>query len=334
MTSPVLEIRDYALSYHASAGVTRILDELSLTIGPGEVLGLVGESGSAKSSLANAIIRDLPGRIAHESGEIRLSGEDLTGRSEAEMTQIRGRRIAMVFQNAATALNPTRTLGDHLTEIIGRYRQGEGADTASEARALLAKVRLPDPEAMLSRYPHEVSGGEKQRVVLALALACEPELILFDEPTSALDATTAAVLLDLVRDLQRETGVAGLFISHDLGVVADIADRIAVIYGGRIVEEAAPAELFSAPRHPYTQALLSSLPRPSDGRTGRALNPSASAPAPRLGPPPDCIYAASCQWFKSGICDAGPVPSQRNGGQESRLPENRCHHPGNGNAAT
>lgn len=306
-TPPALEIRDYALSYHSPAGVVRILDDISLSIAPGEVLGLVGESGSAKSSLANAIIRDLPGKVAHESGTICLAGRDLMKMNAAELEQTRGARIAMVFQNAGAALDPTQTLGGHLLEMIVRHGAQADGDALSHALSLLQLVGLPDPEAMMRRYPHEVSGGEKQRVVLALALTCNPELILFDEPTSALDATTAATLLDLLRDLQIKTGVAGLFISHDLGVVADIADRIAVIYGGRIVEEATPSVLFANPRHPYTRALLASLPRPSDVRKGRQLDIASSALAPRSGPPPNCVYSGSCQYFNADICDAAPV---------------------------
>lgn len=309
--APALEIRDYALSYRGPTTAIRILDDLSLTIHRGEVVGLVGESGSAKSSLANAVIRALPGRIAHEAGQIRLGGRELRTLPAAELEAIRGTRIAMVFQNAASALNPTRTLGSHMRELLKRHRDLTGAAAEEHLRKAFATVGLPDTEAMARRYAHQVSGGEKQRVVLALALACDPELLLFDEPTSALDATTAATLLDLVRDLRRRTGIAGLFISHDLGVVADIADRIAVMYGGRIVEMATPEALFTDPRHPYSRALLASLPRPTDTRSGRRLNVAGGVPAPRTGPPPPCIYAGACAFRAPGICDARPVHLRR-----------------------
>ena len=213
----------------------------------------------------------------------------------------------MVFQDAATALDPTQTLGGHLSEMLRVHRGLAGAAARAQAAELLEMVGLPDPQAMLNRYAHQVSGGEKQRVVLALAMACEPELILFDEPTSALDATTSGAFLDLLREVQARTGVSALFISHDLGTVAEIATRVAVIYGGRIVEEAAAAELFANPRHPYTRALLASLPRPSDSRTGRALDTTGSRPAPRRGTPPACVYSASCPAFLKGICDAQAV---------------------------
>ncbi len=312
--TPALRLTEYALSYASVAGDVRILDRINLTIARGEVLGLVGESGSAKSSLANAIMRDLPGTIAKEAGQIDLGGDNLMAMTEAELDHVRGRRIAMVFQNAATALDPVQTLGDHLTETLAVHDETLDAN-ARTARAidLMSLVGLPDPQGMMSRYPHQVSGGEKQRVVLALAFASDPELILFDEPTSALDATTAATLLDLFRDLQVRTGVAALFISHDLGTVAGIADRVAVIYGGRIVEEASSNVLFSSPRHPYTRALIASLPRPSDNRTGRTLNTTAARPAPRLTAPPPCIFAQSCAEFTPGLCDAAVVDLTQQG---------------------
>lgn len=317
VTAPVLRIVDYSLAYASTGGVVRILDNIRLEIPRGEVLGLVGESGSAKSSLANAIMRDMPGRVASESGRILLSHTDLTASTESSMEAIRGKRIAMVLQNASTALNPTLSMGNHMIETISQHRDPsstEGQDAVvTQAEALLAMVGLPDPGAMMDRYAHEISGGEKQRVVLAMAFACEPELILFDEPTSALDATTAATLLDLFAELQQRTGVAALFISHDLGVVSRIADRVAVIYGGRIVEEAATEALFSEPRHPYTQSLMASLPRPSDSRTGRQLDTSGNKPARRIGTAPACIYAESCPLHESSVCDVSQVVIDESG---------------------
>lgn len=307
----VLRISDYSLIYGTRAGDVRILTDVSLSIGAGEILGLVGESGSAKSSLANAILRDLPGRVSHEAGTITLADVDFTHASETQLQGLRGKRIAMVFQNAGLALDPVQTLGDHLTETLERHQIANASDAPRKAQELLSSVGLPDPEAMMARFPHEVSGGEKQRVVLALALACQPDLVLFDEPTSALDATTAATLLDLLRDLKSRTGIAGLFISHDLGTVADIADRVAVIYGGQIVEEATPDMLFADPLHPYTQSLIASLPRPSDSKSGRSLSANLThAAAPRTGPLPTCIYAHLCPHHDAALCDAAPVRSR------------------------
>lgn len=306
-----LQIDNYALSYGTDAGDVRILTDISLTIARGEILGLVGESGSAKSSLANAIMRDLPGRVTHEAGGITLAGQSLTGATEAELQALRGKRIAMVFQNAALALDPVQTLGDHVVETLIRHENLSPEGARTRTRQLFETVGLADPDAMAGRFPHEASGGEKQRVLLALALACDPDLILFDEPTSALDATTAATLLDLLRDLKGRTGIAGLFISHDLGTVADIADRVAVIYGGQIVEEATPDLLFANPVHPYTQALIASLPRPSDTRSGRSLSAVASnAPAPRMGSLPACIYSHLCPHHDPAVCDTGRVTAR------------------------
>ncbi len=307
----VLAIEGYALNYASARGEVRILDQIDMSISRGEVLGLVGESGSAKSSLANAIIRDLPGKVTFEAGRIALSGDDLMTLDEAGLGAIRGRRVAMVFQDAATALDPVQTLGGHLREALAAY--GFEGDPDERIMELFETVRLPDPRELQDRYPHEVSGGEKQRVVLALAFAANPDLILFDEPTSALDATTAATLLDLIRDLKERTGFSALFISHDLGAVSAVADRVAVMYGGRVVEEGPTDLLFSAPRHPYTRALLASLPRPSDTLTHRALNTNAANPAPRLTAPPPCIFAASCQHHAPDICDTAPVTLQKQG---------------------
>ena len=306
-STPTLVVENYALSYTSAAGPVRILDALSLEIGRGEVLGLVGESGSAKSSLANAVMRDLPGQVAHESGRILLSGDDLTAMDKQALEQVRGARISMVFQDAAGALDPTQTLGDHIEETLSIHLAMASAQARIRALELMDLVGLADPKRMHKRYAHEVSGGEKQRVLLALAFACDPELILFDEPTSALDATTAATLLDLFSELQARTGTSGLFISHDLGTVAAIAHRIAVMYGGRIVELATSEALFSNPRHPYTRALIASLPRPSDTRTGRQLDVVGSQPAPRIGEPPACVYSGSCANHVADACDVRPV---------------------------
>ena len=268
VVAPILVIDNYSLSYLAGAQVLPILDGIELTIQRGEVLGLVGESGSGKSSLAYAVLQGLPGRIATQQGAIRFLGEDLLSASEAQLQRVRGSQIAIVFQNAATALNPTQTLGEHVIEVLRRHR-GLDRDRALERTVTLFKqVGLADAERLLDRYAHEISGGEKQRVVLATAFACDPDLILFDEPTSALDATTAASLLDLLRELQALSGIAALFISHDLGVIATIAHRVAVIYRGRIVEQNTTAQLFRNPVHDYTQMLLSSIPKVSNVAVG------------------------------------------------------------------
>ena len=304
MSGEILAVRDYSVAYATGRGPLQVLEGVSLGAGSGEVLGLVGESGSGKSTLAYAVMRTLRAPVAAESGDILLGGVALRGLDESRLSAIRGNRVAMVFQHPGASLNPTLTLGEHFRQVLARHRAVAPADAAGETERLLAMVGLPDPSLTARKYPHEVSGGENQRAVIALAFACEPELILFDEPTSALDATTAANVLDLFRDLQRETGVAALFISHDLGVVSEIAHRVAVIYAGRIVEVAPVADLFSAPRHPYTRALLASLPRPS--LAGRGLAAIPGALPDRTRPIAGCHFADRCP-LAGGICRKGTV---------------------------
>ncbi len=260
--TPVLAVDDYSLAYRTRDGILPALRQVGLRVDRGEVLGLVGESGSGKSSLALAIMRHLPGNALETSGRIQLTGEDLMGASDRRMDGLRGRRIGMVFQDPSTSLNPIMTLGDQIIEVLRRHR-GVGSQAARvEAACMFERVGLQDPKGMMRRYPHEVSGGEKQRVVIASTFACQPECILFDEPTTALDVITARQILDLLQDLQQETGVASLYISHDLALVAAIADRVAVIHRGAIVEQGTAAQIFRRPEAPYTRSLIDSVPRP------------------------------------------------------------------------
>ncbi len=276
--NPVLDVRDYGLGYLTDAGPVTALEGVSLSIAPGETHALVGESGSGKSTLAWAIMRHLPPNAVEADGEILLSGEDLRGRSRAQMQAIRGRRVAMVFQDPSAALNPVMRMGDQIAEVFIRHR-GLTRDAAwQEGIAALERTGISRPAEIMTRYPHEASGGEKQRVVLATAFACNPELIIFDEPTTALDILTAQQILDLFLRLREETGVAALYISHDLGLVARIAHRVSVIDKGRIVETGPVAEVFAAPAHPYTSALLAAVPRPEVRLSG----PEPETPAPVL----------------------------------------------------
>jgi peptide/nickel transport system ATP-binding protein len=258
----LLEIAGLTLDYATHAGAFRALEDVSLSVAPGEVLGLVGESGSGKTSLAMAVMGRLAGNARLRAGTIRLGNENLVTLAPAAMRAIRGRRISMVFQNPATSLNPTLTLGRQITEVLERHRGLTPAAARQEAVAWLQRVELRDAEALMRRYPHEVSGGEKQRVVIATAFAPQPELVLFDEPTTALDVITGARILALFRRLRAETGVAGLYISHDLGLVARVAERVAVMRGGRVVETGPAAHIFSAPAHDYTRRLVDAVPRP------------------------------------------------------------------------
>ena len=259
--APVLDVDGYSLDYATPKGFVRALDAVTLSIAKGEVLGLVGESGSGKTSLAWGVMRYLPAS-AKESGRISLAGKDLTAATGEEIDAIRGRRIGMIFQDPSTSLNPTLPLGEQLAEVLVRHRGLTRKEAWAEGEAMLARVGLRLPAQMMRRYPHEASGGEKQRVVIATAFACQPECILFDEPTTALDVITARQILDLFAELQAETNVASLYISHDLAVVSSICNRVAVIHRGRIVEQGPIGDVFASPQDAYTRMLLAAVPRP------------------------------------------------------------------------
>ncbi len=263
----VLQVRNYSLDYLTAGGTFRALKNINLEVGAGEILGLVGESGSGKTSMAWSIMRYLPANARETGGEIRLRGENLTAKSPAEVNRIRGKRISMVFQDPGTSLNPTLSLGTQLTETLRRHRGLTARQAWSEGEAMLDRVGLKSPAEMMKRMPHEASGGEKQRVVIATAFACNPECIIFDEPTTALDVITSRQILDLFLDLQAETGVASLYISHDLALLSRTAKRVAVIRRGEIVEQGAVDAIFNAPQHDYTRQLIAAVPRPSDRLT-------------------------------------------------------------------
>jgi peptide/nickel transport system ATP-binding protein len=259
--NPALAIKNYGLDYVTPAGPVAVLRDISLEIAAGEVLGLVGESGSGKSSLAWALMRHLPRNVREVSGSLRLGDIDLQ-KTPKQLAQVRGRRIGMVFQDPSTALNPTLTIGRQVTEALQRHRGLRSREADALAIELLGHVELRNPAAIMRRYPHEISGGEKQRVVIATAFGCRPDVILFDEPTTALDVITGARILDLFARLRAETGVAALYISHDLAMVTRVADRVAVIRRGRVVEQAGASEIFRAPRAAETRALVAAVPRP------------------------------------------------------------------------
>ncbi len=260
--TPVLEVRGYSLAYATPAGPVEALRKVDLAVRPGRTLGLVGESGSGKTSLAWAIMRYLPANAVERAGALMLMGEDLRAKTSDEVLDMRGRRVSMVFQDPGTSLNPVLRLGEQISEVLVRHR-GLAAKEALEAgEAWLARTGINRPSDMMQRYPHEASGGEKQRVVIATAFACNPELIIFDEPTTALDIITARQILDLFDTLRDETGVTALYISHDLGLVSQVAQDVAVINNGEIVEQGPRDRIFEAPRHAYTRNLLAAVPHP------------------------------------------------------------------------
>ncbi|WP_207000000.1 dipeptide ABC transporter ATP-binding protein [Trinickia mobilis] len=259
--SPVLEIKDYSLDYETPRGAHHALRQINLTINRGEVLGLVGESGSGKTSLAWAIMRYLAKNARDAGGTISLGGDNLLTKSEADINSLRGRRMAMVFQDPSTSLNPNLSLGEQLSEVLVRHRGLAKAKAWEEGIAMLERVGLKSPSKMMRRYPHEASGGEKQRVVIATAFACKPECIIFDEPTTALDVLTSRQILELFEVLQAETDVASLYISHDLTLVSKVADRVSVIHKGVIVEQGDVKQVFTRPEHDYTKRLIGAVPR-------------------------------------------------------------------------
>lgn len=321
MISPVLDVRHLRIEFATRRGPVVAIDDVSLTIGRGEILGVVGESGAGKSLTGNAVIGLLqpPGRIA--GGSIHLGGERIDGLPEAAMRQIRGRRVGAIFQDPLTSLDPLFTVGSQLVETILAHLPMSPAEARARALALLTEVGIPAPEARIDQYPHQFSGGMRQRVVIALALAAEPELIVADEPTTALDVSVQAQITALLKRLCRDHGTGIMLITHDMGVIAETADRVAVLYAGRVVEIGAVEEVLRRPQHPYTAALMGSIPSlqrkaerlaqidgamPRPGRLPRgcafhprcvARGPRCATSRPELLPTPS---SASACWLTQG----------------------------------
>jgi oligopeptide transport system ATP-binding protein len=293
--APLLSIRDLSVSFRSPRGKVRAVQSLSFDLSAGETLAIVGESGSGKSVTALSLLRlipDPPGRI--DGGEILFEGRDLLKLDQAGIRAIRGDRIAMIFQEPMSSLNPVLTVGTQVGEPI-RLHRGEAWSAALEqAKALLQKVAIPDAASRLSSYPHQYSGGMRQRVMIAMALACRPQLIIADEPTTALDVTVQAQILAILKQLTKEANSALILITHDLGVVARYADRVAVMYGGRIVEMAPARELYARPRHPYTRGLMDSVPRLDDADDKR-LVPIDGQPPDLAQLPEGCAFAPRCR---------------------------------------
>jgi oligopeptide/dipeptide ABC transporter ATP-binding protein len=302
----LLEVSDLRTHFFTREGVVHAVDGVSLAVEAGTTLGLVGESGCGKSVTALSIMRLLPTPPARiVSGAVRFSGRDLTTLSERELEDVRGREIGMVFQDPMTALNPTLTIGTQIVEVLQRHLGLDRRAARRRAGELLAEVGIPRAPERLDDYPHRFSGGMRQRVGIAMAIACEPRLVIADEPTTALDVTVQAQVLDLLDDLRRERQMAMLLITHNMGVVAESADEVAVMYAGQIVEQAPAAELFGRPEHPYTEALLSALPDldDPDARESR-LAAIPGRPPDLVEPPSGCRFAPRCPFAESGDCCA------------------------------
>ncbi|WP_354066157.1 ABC transporter ATP-binding protein [Bradyrhizobium sp. RT6a] len=297
----LLDVRELETHFYGEDSVTRALGGISFQVKRGETLGVVGESGCGKSVTALSILRLLPKLTAKTvGGKIRFYGRDLLKCSEHEMRKVRGNRIAMIFQEPMTSLNPVHTVGSQIAEAVRIHTKASRSEAMAKAQEMLSLVRIADPDRRVKNYPHEMSGGMRQRAMIAMALACSPELLIADEPTTALDVTIQAQILRLIVDLKERMGTAVLFITHDLGVVAETCQRVIVMYAGRIVEQASVRELFARPAHPYTQGLMRSVPDRRRGRRQRFPDIPGIVPtlrAPMVG----CSFAPRCP-FAIGIC--------------------------------
>ena len=306
----LLEVRNLRTYFDTDDGEVKAVDGVTFQLKRGETLGIVGESGSGKSVTNLSIIRlipEPPGRIV--SGEILLDGTDVLRLKEAELRKIRGRRIAMIFQDPMTSLNPVYRVGEQIAEALRLHRNLDKREASKAAIEAMKEVSIPSPERRVSDYPHQLSGGMRQRVMIAMALACNPELLIADEPTTALDVTIQAQILELLDELRQTRKLAVLLISHDLGVVAEVADRVSVMYTGKIVEESGVDELFEKPKHPYSQGLLNSVPKLTAedvAKSERLRTIDGVVPSP-TDLPIGCHFAPRCE-YRMDICTHGEIP--------------------------
>jgi peptide/nickel transport system ATP-binding protein len=301
---PLLDVKNLRVSFQTRAGTAVAVDNLSFTVAPGEVLGVVGESGSGKSVSVLSLLKLVRGPRVKVTGTATFAGRDLLSCGDKELRAIRGRDIAMIFQDPMTALTPVYTIGWHIAEQIRAHEPVSRQEARVRAIRLLDEVGIANPEQRVDNFPHEFSGGMRQRALIAMALSCNPKLLIADEPTTALDVTTQAQILDLMRRLRETHGSAIVVITHDMGVVSEIADRVLVMYGGRGVEHGSKAEILRRPRHPYTWGLLDSVPRVTGPRVRRLATIAGSSLSP-LDPQPGCGFAPRCA-FRLPECDERP----------------------------
>jgi oligopeptide transport system ATP-binding protein len=318
MSESILQVENLSVQFHTDDGVVRAVDDVSFHITRGETLGIVGESGSGKSVTNLAmlgLIPQPPGRIA--SGRAMYRGKDLLKMSARELATIRGDRIAMIFQDPMTSLNPFLTIAEQLTEVTMLHKQQSQSAALKHAIEMLERVGIPSPEKRIHAYPHQFSGGMRQRVMIAMALLCKPDLLIADEPTTAIDVTIQAQILTLLKDLQREEGTAIILITHSMGVIAQMCHRVQVMYAGKIVEEADAGPLFANPRHPYTIGLLQSIPR-LDERHGEKLIPIEGQPPDMTNLPSGCAFHPRCR-YRVEQCEreTPPLFASLNGGRSA-----------------
>jgi peptide/nickel transport system ATP-binding protein len=301
-TEPLLDIRGLTVEFPGRTNWVRAVEDVSLSVGPGQVVGLVGESGSGKTVTSLALLGltwETGGRIA--AGSVIFEGEDLVTMPKARLNDVRGGRVGMIFQQPVRTLDPGFTVGSQIAETIRRHTRASKADAWQRTLELLDRVHIADVTKRAKQYPHEFSGGMCQRVMIAMALSCSPSLLIADEPTTALDVTVQAHVLALLKEIQRDTGIAVLFISHDLGVIANMCDQVAIMYAGQIVEQAPIQDLFLHPTHPYTAGLIAAVPKVGHGRTLRSIE--GNVPDPGFYPK-GCRFHPRCDFFEPGRCDA------------------------------
>ncbi len=291
----ILSATDIRTTFHTHGRTVQAVRGVSLYVESGEILAVVGESGSGKSVLMKSVMGLMPDNAEVKADELSFDGQNMLAMDPEQLRKMRGKEMAMIFQDPMTALNPLKTIGSHLMEVLKRHRGMDKEAARKEAVVVLNQVGIPSPEKRLGQYPHEFSGGMRQRVLIAMALCCRPKLLIADEPTTALDVTIQAQILDLLKSLQEETGMSIILITHDLGVVASLSHRIAVMYGGLIMEEGTTEEIFYSPKHPYTRALLHAVPKPHSGGKER-LEPIPGMAPSLINPPSGCPFAERCKF--------------------------------------
>ncbi|WP_221848729.1 ABC transporter ATP-binding protein [Bacillus sp. S/N-304-OC-R1] len=324
MTNSLLQIENLHVSFHTFAGEVKAVRGVNFTVNKGEAVAIVGESGCGKSVTAKSIMKLLPTPpTEYKSGKILFNGQNLLEAKEPEMKKLRGNKISMIFQDPMSSLNPTSKIGDQLTEGLMKHKKLSRTAALQHAVHLLERVGIPQAKSRLNHYPHEFSGGMRQRVMIAMALACDPELIIADEPTTALDVTIQAQILNLMKRLQKETNTSIILITHDLGVVAEVCDKVIVMYAGEVVEAGTVEEIFRNPTHPYTKGLMKSIPR-LDMDRGERLFSIIGSPPDLLEPPKGCSFFPRCEYAMKVCKDIHPALENINGTQQSAC---WLHHP-------
>ncbi|CEH29902.1 peptide ABC transporter ATP-binding protein [Aneurinibacillus migulanus] len=320
----ILEVRDLHISFHTYAGEVKAVRGVNFEVKKGETVGIVGESGCGKSVTAQSIMKLLPQPpTQYKQGSILFSGQDLLKKSEKEMQKIRGNDIGMIFQDPMTSLNPTMKTGRQITESLIKHQGMSAGEAHKQAIELLKMVGIPQPDKRANQYPHEFSGGMRQRAMIAIALACRPKLLIADEPTTALDVTIQAQILELMKELQEKTGTSIIIITHDLGVVADMCDRVVVMYAGEVAETGTVDQIFYQPQHPYTKGLLKSVPR-LDMKRNEPLAPIIGTPPDLLHPPAGCPFFARCEYAMEVCRNHKPVLEEMGGNHQAAC---WLHHP-------